>query len=115
MGIVLPLLAAPIQTLQPLLHGLLKPLRQPQPPAQQPLGQPGALHRPSGTPDRQRPPRGNWPFTVRPPSPAAPARAAAQPPKVLRQPATGRLVIAGRMADVCAELDRLAALEALQA
>ncbi|AMO21556.1 hypothetical protein UC35_00070 [Ramlibacter tataouinensis] len=26
--------------------------------------------------------------------------------------ATGRLVISGRMADVCAELDRLAALEA---
>lgn len=28
---------------------------------------------------------------------------------------TGRLVIAGRMADVCAELDRMAASEALQA
>lgn len=29
-----------------------------------------------------------------------------------RAPAGGRLVISGRMADVCAELDRLAALEA---
>jgi hypothetical protein len=28
---------------------------------------------------------------------------------------TGRLVIAGRMADVCAELDRLAASEAVRA
>jgi hypothetical protein len=27
-------------------------------------------------------------------------------------PSTGRVVISGRMADVCAELDRLAALEA---
>ncbi|MCA0212871.1 MAG: hypothetical protein LCH79_06810 [Proteobacteria bacterium] len=30
----------------------------------------------------------------------------------LRTPSGGRLVISGRMADVCAELDRLAALEA---
>jgi hypothetical protein len=29
-----------------------------------------------------------------------------------RNPSGGRLVISGRMADVCAELDRLAALEA---
>ena len=29
-----------------------------------------------------------------------------------RRPARGRLVISGRMSDVCAELDRLAALEA---
>jgi len=29
--------------------------------------------------------------------------------------ATGRMVISGRMADVCAELERLAALEAAQA
>jgi len=28
--------------------------------------------------------------------------------------ATGRMVISGRMADVCAELDRLVALEAAQ-
>ncbi|MDH4415709.1 hypothetical protein DBR12_04860 [Acidovorax sp. HMWF029] len=39
-------------------------------------------------------------------------------PKVLRRvsdPGTGRLVIAGRMADVCAELDRMAASEAIRA
>lgn len=39
-------------------------------------------------------------------------------PRVLRRmtdKSTGKLVIAGRMADVCAELERLAALEALQA
>jgi hypothetical protein len=29
-----------------------------------------------------------------------------------RNPSGGRMVISGRMADVCAELDRLAALEA---
>ncbi len=98
---------------------------------------------------RQRPLRGNWPFTAKPPvrTPENPARPAAThrsflpthmvggkrqaflaslgadncPPKstrVLRRASdtgTCRLVIAGRMADVCAELDRLAASEALRA
>lgn len=39
-------------------------------------------------------------------------------PRILRRASdsgTGRLVIAGRMADVCAELDRMAASEAIQA
>lgn len=93
----------------------------------------------------QRPPRGNWPFTVNPPAPSARTRSrlaqapgrgflplapscnatgspwaapatARRPNMVVRKAAapggTGRLVIAGRMADVCAELDRLAASEA---
>lgn len=41
-----------------------------------------------------------------------------RPTKVLRRVSdsgTGRLVIAGRMADVCAELDRMAASEAMRA
>ena len=98
----------------------------------------------------QRAPRGNWPFTAKPPArvPESPARlpdthrsflpthmagskrqaflsavgtASCSPrtTKVLRRTSdaagTGRLVIAGRMADVCAELDRLAASEALRA
>ena len=102
---------------------------------------------PSNIPS-QRPPRGNWPFTVSPqtpptgattrfvatntdarafiPSPAATRVACGssrladgsgcRAAKVLRRLPTsggsGRLVIAGRMADVCAELDRLAASEA---
>lgn len=101
---------------------------------------------------RQRPLRGNWPFTAKPPAkaPEAPAKTPANsgvntclptrmagsrrqallaslggdtrivraPTKVLRRVSdthTGRLVIAGRMADVCAELDRMVALEALRA
>lgn len=50
--------------------------------------------------------------------PLAEQQATARPLRVLRvvekgqPPATGRLVISGRMADVCAELDRLAAREA---
>lgn len=105
--------------------------------------------RPTGTPG-QRPPRGNWPFTVspqnHPPRRAAERLAAngadnqafvsspasARPhfcrtamaggnggsaPKMVLHKAqgaggTGRLVISGRMADVCAELDRMAASEA---
>ena len=98
----------------------------------------------------QRAPRGNWPFTAKPPAraPESPARlpdtqrsflpthmggskrqaflsavgtASCGPrtTKVLRRASdaagTGRLVIAGRMADVCAELDRLAVSEALRA
>lgn len=97
----------------------------------------------------QRPLRGNWPFTAKPPvrTPESPARPTAahrsflpthmagstrqaflaslgtdtSPPRsarVLRQASDAgavRLVIAGRMADVCAELDRLAASEALRA
>lgn len=97
----------------------------------------------------QRPLRGNWPFTAKPPvrTPESPNRPSAphrsflpthmagskrqaflasvgadncppQSTRVLRRtsdPGSGRLVIAGRMADVCAELDRLAASEALRA
>jgi len=116
MGIALHLLSAPFQALLHWLRQfvLLESPRQPQPPAP-PHGESSARHQPPGAPERQRPPRGNWPFTVRPPAPAAQARPAAKPAKVLRQPGTGRLVIAGRMADVCAELDRLAASEAMQA
>jgi len=44
---------------------------------------------------------------------ALPPRSASAVRKVSH--ASGRLVIAGRMADVCAELDRMAACEALQA
>ncbi|MFP8777928.1 hypothetical protein [Hydrogenophaga sp. RWCD_12] len=47
--------------------------------------------------------------------PACPATVRAAPVRIVRPPKTvrgnTRLVIAGRMADVCAELDRLAALE----
>ena len=59
---------------------------------------------------------------VRADADASPNAGAPQPAKPLRivrmvdgqQPGrtTGRMVISGRMADVCAELDRLAALEA---
>ncbi len=57
---------------------------------------------------------GKIPMGLPLPGQPAPAR----PLRVLRvvekgqPPATGRLVISGRMADVCAELDRLAAREA---
>ena len=51
------------------------------------------------------------------PAPAAPTRAAAVPLRVCRLLETGqgpehagRMVISGRLADVCAELDRLAAV-----
>ena len=120
MGIALHILSTPFQApFRTLCHGLrqfalLQAPRQPQPPAP-PLGAPAAHQPPPGLSGRQRPPRGNWPFTVRPPAPVAKARPAAKPTKVLRQPGTGRLIIAGRMADVCAELDRLAASEAMQA
>lgn len=76
-----------------------------------------------------------WLAGGRPPqSPVAPLRVAypaaaeqpdaapAKPLRVVRvleanapRSRAGRMVISGRMADVCAELDRLAALEALQA
>ena len=47
-------------------------------------------------------------------------QAVACPPYVAKKPVRvvrtqGRMVISGRLADVCAELDRLAALEAAQA
>ncbi|BEP61514.1 hypothetical protein GmRootV213_20680 [Variovorax sp. V213] len=62
--------------------------------------------------------------TARPHGAAAPK--AAQAPRPLRvirvvdgpqgeKRSTNRMVISGRMADVCAELDRLAALEAMEA
>jgi len=103
----------------------------------------------STEPQAQRPLRGNWPFTAKPPArtPESPTRPSAthrsflpthmagskrqaflasvgadhcppQSTRVLRRASdtgTCRLVIAGRMADVCAELDRLAASEALRA
>ncbi|PUA97059.1 hypothetical protein C8C99_1905 [Acidovorax sp. 107] len=102
----------------------------------------------STEPPGQRPLRGNWPFTARPPvrapeGPAGPTAhrsflpahahgskrqaflaclgtdtCAPKAPRVLRRASdtgSGRLVIAGRMADVCAELDRLAASETLRA
>ena len=98
----------------------------------------------------QRPLRGNWPFTVRPPArkpevPTLPSSVARRsflpipavgsrrttllafiaaeasgnaPASVVKRVSdvrSGRLVLAGRMADVCAELDRMVASEALQA
>ena len=98
----------------------------------------------STEPLAQRPLRGNWPFTAKPPSPTRPSathrsflpthmagskrqaflasvgadHCPPQSTRVLRRASdtgTCRLVIAGRMADVCAELDRLAASEALRA
>lgn len=52
-------------------------------------------------------------------APAAPARQVSRPLRVLRvvesgqgRSNSGRMVISGRMADVCAELDRLVAREA---
>lgn len=62
--------------------------------------------------------------TTRPQGPQAPASNAARPARPLRvvrlvdRESSGhrnhRVVISGRMADVCAELDRLAALEAME-
>ncbi|VTU35090.1 hypothetical protein H4CHR_03566 [Variovorax sp. PBS-H4] len=56
---------------------------------------------------------------VRPAAQPSRLSAPARPLRVVRtvdvqhdRPSTGRVVISGRMADVCAELDRLAALEA---
>ncbi|VTU30083.1 hypothetical protein H6CHR_03324 [Variovorax sp. PBL-H6] len=56
---------------------------------------------------------------ARPAAPASRLPTSARPLRVVRtidaqhnKPSTGRVVISGRMADVCAELDRLAALEA---
>ncbi len=64
-------------------------------------------------------PSRSWPVAARPVTAFSAARAEGS--RVLRvcasQPqagGTGRLVISGRMADVCAELDRLAAREAAQ-
>jgi hypothetical protein len=55
------------------------------------------------------------------PAPTATAAAVARPLRVVRvvdekgqHRGTSRMVISGRMADVCAELDRLAALEAAE-
>lgn len=63
-------------------------------------------------------PQPTAPLPVRAPAQAATARAAA-PLRVVRvmepsapRTVAGRMVISGRLADVCAELDRLAALEA---
>ena len=115
MGIALPLLSAPFQTLSHWLRqsALLESARQPVPAPQH--GAAAAHQRPPGASVQQRPPRGNWPFTVKPPpAPADHVLPATQTTKVLRQSGTGRMVIAGRMADVCAELDRLAASEAIQ-
>ena len=108
-------------------------------------GRPGAAAIPApggnraGSGIHPRPLRGNWPFTVQPrapqpapatggPPPASAHRAALHAAAVPRPTAgrgsslrritgsgTGRIVLSGRMADVCAELDRLAALEAAQA
>jgi len=47
------------------------------------------------------------------PTRSAAGRASAKPLRVVRA-APGRMVISGRLADVCAELDRLAAVEAAQ-
>ena len=56
---------------------------------------------------------------ARPAAPTSHLSAPTRPLRVVRMvdaqpngPSTGRVVISGRMADVCAELDRLAALEA---
>ena len=62
-------------------------------------------------------PSRHWPVSARPVTAFAAARPALRVVRVC-EPQTGdagRLVISGRMADVCAELDRLAAREAAQA
>lgn len=78
---------------------------------------PAVAYRPAGTPVH----RPVWQGPVRRP-PAQPQQQPqpAKPLRVLRvvepsapRTGAGRMVISGRMADVCAELDRLAALEAL--
>ena len=106
---------------------------------------PRALHDSNGvsiadlsvSPPKERRSRGNWPFIAEVPSCAPQSErppfaghrdahlacgathvASRRSAKVLRRASdsgTCRLVIAGRMADVCAELERLAANEALQA
>lgn len=90
-------------------HGLLAPLQGLLGwalPARRRLARSGGLHSQAG--------RGHVAW-----APARPHGALARPLRVLRVvdachgPASaGRMVISGRMADVCAELDRLAALEA---
>ena len=91
----------------------------------------------SASPPKERRSRGNWPFIAEAPACvplserqafvghrdahfacAATNVSSRRSAKVLRRASdsgTCRLVIAGRMADVCAELERLAANEALQA
>jgi len=62
-------------------------------------------------------PSRRWPVSARPVTAFAAARPALRVVRVCEPQAcdSGRLVISGRMADVCAELDRLAAREAAQA
>lgn len=95
----------------------------------------GLVPQPSAAPTNGRPLRGSWPFIAKPP-PCVPESAtqllvarhdarfastatnasSSRSAKVLRRASdsgTCRLVIAGRMADVCAELERMAAMEAL--
>ena len=69
-----------------------------------PAASSSAVRDAAARPARRAPP------ALRPHRPQRPLR----PLRVVRAGA-GRLVISGRMADVCAELDRLAALEAAQA
>ena len=62
-------------------------------------------------------PSRHWPVSARPVTAFSAARPALRVVSVCEPQAggAGRLVISGRMADVCAELDRLAAREAAQA
>ena len=96
------------------------------------LNQVAAKH-PCAGPHNQRPLRANWPFIAKPPlhtpegatqlppdrhdgfsASAAIQLASRSPAKVMRRAydaGTCQLVIAGRMADVCAELERMVAME----
>ncbi|MFT4241602.1 MAG: hypothetical protein QM569_04890 [Acidovorax sp.] len=104
MGIALSTLLSALQSLAHWFHDHLW-AEAPRPAHPQP---PGTASHPAALPARQRPLRGNWPFTVQPPAPRPAVRKIAHA-------GTGRIVLSGRMADVCAELDRMAASEALQA
>ncbi|MEN9889595.1 MAG: hypothetical protein RL559_1632 [Pseudomonadota bacterium] len=73
---------------------------------------------PSGTPRvwRSARPSRHWPVSARPVTAFSVARPALRVVRVCDAQSrdAGRLVISGRMADVCAELERLAAREAAQ-
>lgn len=85
--------------------------------------------RPSETPNRQPVPAGRSFLPMATPMgshrhaflsalPTDPHASSLRSPKVVRRVSdagTGRMVIAGRMADVCAELDRMVASEAMRA
>ena len=105
---VLPHALAPWHSLTDWLFGSRRATTPPtQPPAARPAWRPGSSLRALGHPGARRTgalaePRGR----------AAPTLRVLQVTEAGGRAASGRIVISGRMADVCAELDRLAAQEA---